>query len=383
MDSVSNFDVLDEQPWDCVVIGAGLAGTAAALALSREQLRVLLVERAHFPRDKVCGGCLNQRALDILDRLDMHGAVLRAGAVTKFALEVAAEEQKVRFAMPAGLAISRATLDTLMVEAVREAGGCFVEGAKAELGDVIGGHRLVSVATEKRGVTVRARTVLAADGLHGGTLRSTGHEATIAPNARVGAGTILPPGAISLDPGVIRMAVAAVGYVGATVVEGGRIDVAAAFDQSYLRACGGPAKAANAVLMKAGYAPIHATIPAKWKGTPPLTRRVPVLGAERVLVIGDAAGYIEPFTGEGMAWALTSGYAVAPLVVRAVLHDDPLLVQQWQHIYRRHVGSRQLACRGVATLLRYPSAVRTLLQVLSWEPALASRLMRYVNAPAF
>lgn len=383
MHSISNINALDNEPWDCVVIGAGLAGCTAALKLSQENRRILLVERARFPRDKVCGGCLNQRALDILDRLDARESVLHAGAVTQYALELAAKGRKLRLSMPPGLAISRATLDTLMSEAVSAAGGTFVQGTKAELGGTTSEHRLVSLSSEQGQVTVRARMVLAADGLHGGTLRSTGHEPSIARGARVGAGTLLPPGSIAVERGVIQMAVADGGYVGAALVEDGRIDVAAAFDQAYLRQCGGPAGAANDVLEKAGCAPIPATVSAKWKGTPPLTRRNPVLGGERVLVLGDAAGYIEPFTGEGMAWALTSGYAVVPLVARALDDDAPFLLEEWQQTYRKYVGSRQLVCRGVATLLRYPVAVQTLLQVLRWQPALVTPLMRYVNAPAF
>ncbi|MBI1318694.1 MAG: FAD-binding protein [Candidatus Hydrogenedens sp.] len=383
MENAIDFQLLNDEPWDCLIIGAGLAGTAAALRLSQLNLRVLLVERARFPRDKVCGGCLNQRAIDILMRLGMRDAVVQAGAVSQAALELATTDQRIRLAVPTGLSISRAALDTLMSEAVIDAGGCFVDGTKAVLGDVDGGHRIVTLYSDDGQKTVRARTVLAADGLHGGTLRSAGHEPRIAADARVGAGTVLPAGSVRIEPGVIRMAIAVGGYVGAAMVEAGRIDVAAAFDPSFLRECNGPADAANKILMSAGYAPVPVEASTKWKGTPPLTRRATVLGAERVLVLGDAAGYIEPFTGEGMAWALTSGYAVAPLVEHAVSHDVPLPLQEWRNVYRGHVGSRQLVCRGVATLLRYPLAVRMFLRALGWQPGLATPLIRYINTPAF
>ena len=58
--------------WDVVVIGAGPAGSSAALGCARKGLRVLLVEARRFPRHKVCGGCLNQVSIPILR--DLVGA---------------------------------------------------------------------------------------------------------------------------------------------------------------------------------------------------------------------------------------------------------------------------------------------------------------------
>ena len=58
--------------WDAVVVGAGPAGSAAALAGARAGLRVLLVDRSVFPRDKVCGGCLNASAVESLGLLGLR-----------------------------------------------------------------------------------------------------------------------------------------------------------------------------------------------------------------------------------------------------------------------------------------------------------------------
>lgn len=375
------FGALARETWDCIVIGAGLAGTSAALGLARADFRVLLVDRARFPRNKVCGGCLNQRALGVLDRLQMLDAVKAAGAMENTTLELAVATRRLSLPMPHGLAISRARLDTLMADAVCAAGGTFLQGTRATLGEPDGDARLVTLQRGDEQSTLRARIVLAADGLHGGTLRSAGHAPEVSTDARVGAGILLPPGSVALSPGIIRMAVADGGYVGASVVEGGQIDMAAAFDVAFLRACGGPAEAANRVLAAAGYAPVPHSPDLKWDGTPPLTRRARVLGAERVLALGDAAGYIEPFTGEGMAWALTSGYMVAPLVAEAIAHHDVALVSTWERAYRQHVASRQLVCRGMAGLLRHPNAARLALQFLALQPRMAQPLMRYINAP--
>ncbi|MFY7877691.1 MAG: FAD-dependent oxidoreductase, partial [Pirellula sp.] len=52
--------------WDLIVVGAGIAGSSTAILAAREGLRVLLIEAKRFPREKVCGGCLNPRAIDYL-----------------------------------------------------------------------------------------------------------------------------------------------------------------------------------------------------------------------------------------------------------------------------------------------------------------------------
>src|SRR5262245_47996201 len=66
--------------WDVVVVGASLAGSLAARGLARRGLAVLLVDRAHFPRWKVCGCCLNPFTLGVLTRAGLGDLTERAGA---------------------------------------------------------------------------------------------------------------------------------------------------------------------------------------------------------------------------------------------------------------------------------------------------------------
>ncbi|MCE2790901.1 MAG: FAD-dependent oxidoreductase, partial [Blastopirellula sp.] len=67
--------------WDIGIVGAGVAGASLAIRLARRGLSVLLVEAQRFPREKVCGGCLNQRALDLLRELGLLDQCTLAGAV--------------------------------------------------------------------------------------------------------------------------------------------------------------------------------------------------------------------------------------------------------------------------------------------------------------
>ena len=109
------------------------------------------------------------------------------------------------------------------------------------------------------------------------------------------------------------------GYLGLVRLEDDRLDLAAAFDADWMRRAGGPGAAAKALLSEAGWPAPFDLLKSTWRGTPALTRQARRLAAERVFVLGDAAGYVEPFTGEGMAWALAAGVAVAPLAASSGL----------------------------------------------------------------
>jgi flavin-dependent dehydrogenase len=179
------------------------------------------------------------------------------------------------------------------------------------------------------------------------------------------------------------MAVGRGGYVGLVRVEDGRLNVAAAFDREFLRSSGRPGAAAAAVLAEAGLPPLAALEEADWLGTAPLTRRTRPLAAERVFLLGDAAGYVEPFTGEGIGWALAAAHAVVPLALRAIDTRgwDPSLARSWTALHRRRVGRRQSLCRGLARLLRHPRLDRIAFALVERAPGMARRLIDRVNVP--
>jgi flavin-dependent dehydrogenase len=105
------------------------------------------------------------------------------------------------------------------------------------------------------------------------------------------------------------------------------------------------------------------------------------VAGERWFAVGDAAGYVEPFTGEGMAWAIGSGVAVAPLVEAAARRWDESLTGEWERKYSRGVGRRQWACQAVAAGLRSPTLTRLAVRVLSAVPAMAAPVVRSLNRP--
>jgi flavin-dependent dehydrogenase len=99
------------------------------------------------------------------------------------------------------------------------------------------------------------------------------------------------------------------------------------------------------------------------------------------LVVGDAAGYVEPFTGEGIAWALASGKAAAPLACSGAVDWRPALAERWTHWNRETLDRRRRVCRSVTWGLRRSGLTRAALGFLSHWPAPMRRVIAHLNTP--
>jgi 2-polyprenyl-6-methoxyphenol hydroxylase-like FAD-dependent oxidoreductase len=373
-------ETLEARLWDVVVVGAGPAGALAAYATARRGLAVLLVDKASFPRSKVCGCCLNGRALATLSSVGLGGLVQRLGAVPLRQLHLAARGCRARVALPQGAALSRSTFDAALVEAAVAAGAMFKPKTQAALGEIRANVRHVRLRREGREAELRTRLVLAAGGLATRLLAGEDFTVPAETGSRLGAGVIVERAPAFYTPGTIFMAYGQGGYVGSVRLEDGRLDMAAALDPAEVKSKGGLGEAAAAIMLEAGFPAVPELPRAPWRGTPQLTRRASRLAGPRVFVLGDAAGYIEPFTGEGIAWALAAAAAVAPLAERAVHGWQAGLGDEWTQLYQRTIVPRQRTCRAVARLLRAPRLARLLITVLACVPWLASPLVRRINA---
>ena len=116
-----------------------------------------------------------------------------------------------------------------------------------------------------------------------------------------------------------------------------------------------------------------------WHGTPPLTSRPVRVADERLFVIGDASGYVEPFSGEGMATALSTALAVVPLVVEAVHQWDPSLARRWEVTHHELVVDSQATCRQLAWILRHGWAAAAAIGICRAQPWVAGRFIRKVS----
>ncbi len=118
-----------------------------------------------------------------------------------------------------------------------------------------------------------------------------------------------------------------------------------------------------------------------WQGTAPMTMRRCRVATEQLFVIGDSAGYVEPFTGEGIASALASGIAVTPLVLQAISGWEARHAEAWNRLHHRMFFRRQRRCRRIIRLLRRQVLTRTVVSVLSRIPRLAAPLVRSIYTP--
>jgi flavin-dependent dehydrogenase len=369
------------RPWPVVVVGAGPAGALAARELARRGRAVLLVDRAAFPRWKVCGCCLNVRALATLAGAGLGDLATRHGAVPLRDVLVAGRGCRARLPLPGGAVLSRSTLDAALVAEAVAAGAAFLPRTRAALGPVTAAGREVALTESGTTASVSASLVLAADGLGGQFLTGAGDvTAPPAANSRIGAGVLAADAPADFAAGCVYMACGSGGYVGLARLEDGRLDVAAAFDREAVRRAGGPGAAAAGILSEVGWPPVPGLADLPWRGTPPLTRQASRLSAERVLVLGDAAGYVEPLTGEGIAWALASAVAVAPLADRLADRWESSAGRTWAALHRRVVGGRQGTCRAAAQVLRHPRLARVAIHLLGRWPGLAGPVLRRLNA---
>lgn len=381
---------LVQQKWDATVIGAGPAGAFTALQLARAGKKVLLLDKAHFPRPKVCGSCINQSALGVLQRAELEDVLLGNGAIPLSSLELFDGSLSATIQIAGGFALSRICLDTALIRAAQSAGTVFAAGVSARLSAATGEDSRVLFATKEKDFEgapgfeqeLVSKVTIVADGLNGHALDPLPDFSTIvATDARFGCGTTFEnAGAGSLANGYYRsgriyMACQQGGYVGLVVLENGDIDVACALDRCYVRQQGSLALAVAAILKQCKL-PLPVSYEEfsgkQWHGTDLLTRRRRKISGQRLFVVGDACGYPEPLTGEGIAWALESAEAVAPLAISAIEQWSDELAVQWQQVHGRLVNRRHLKSRVIAYSLRSRISRRALVQVVSLFPRLAA-----------
>jgi flavin-dependent dehydrogenase len=368
--------------WDVVVAGAGPAGALVAHGLAWRGVSVLLVDRAAYPREKVCGSCLNGGAMAAMRAAGLGDLPRQFGSIPLHELRLRAGGREASLKLPAGLSLSRRTLDAALVEAAVRVGVEFLPETEAVLSRQQADLRSVRLCQASRQSTAKARAVVAADGLSGSFLREfTDIKPVVSEHAPIGVGAVFDNAPEFYQPGTIFMSCAREGYVGAVRLEDGRLDVAAAINSAEVRVPGRMAATVAAILSGNGL-PCPDELPgAAFRGTPPLTRRRGCVAMNGLFVLGDAAGFIEPLTGEGMSWAMQQAVMLVPLLQESLPWPNYEHARHWQRKYERFVRDRRSVCLAATWIRRHPRLAVAVVALLGRLPILATPWIRAVNRP--
>lgn len=368
-----------------VVVGGGPAGAATALLLARAGIHVALLDRARFPRDKACGEFLSPAATPILEDLGVREAVEAAGARRLSRVRIVAHGEPVDLRFPEtggapawGYALSRRRLDAILLDAARAAGAEVVEGAVVDRPLVEDG-RVVGVAARSGSgpLEVRARWTVGAGGRGCPVARGLGLQRRDR-RKRFDLLAHWSGGDEPAPEGVCELHVAGGGYVAAAPVEGGRRNVNCVVGRDALRAAGDPEAVYRGAL---GSTPgLAAWTAGDREGpveasdvTPLATRRAAADGA---VLAGDAALFLDPFTGQGIYLALRSAVLAAPAVASAVAagRTDRAAVAAYESAREAELAAKRRVSRALQAVLRRPRLARRAAAALRADAALAETI---------
>jgi flavin-dependent dehydrogenase len=299
---------------EVAVVGGSLAGSAAACALARTGARVVVLEKARFPRNKVCGCFLSHEALPILVNMGLEEELRREDpeTITRFTL-VQSSGKRVDAALPAPvLSISRARLDALAAAAAERAGAAFRFDTTvlSVEGDLRDGFHIRGVDWE-----LRARAVVGAWGRYGPLDSRLGRSFIRRKSSLFGFGKTLAGRSEHLAGRAVLHFFEG-GYVGLSRIEGGLVNLASLASRRVVHEAHDDLEGLLTRLSRESAALARdleglAAVPG-----PALISEPVFLGehgalAGDVLCVGDAAGVIDPYTGTGMSLALLFGDAAA------------------------------------------------------------------------
>ena len=358
-----------------LVVGGGVAGPACAIELRHRGLDVTLAERESFPRLKVCGCCLGGAGIAMLDQAGVLPQVkVTSSRTTKW--QGYFDSRVIELESGQGIAVSREHLDPILLSEATRLGTEVLQPCEA----VITSENSTGVDVNLRsGNQLTSRTfdvVVIASGLKSGNVG--GRLPWIEkPNGPFGISVMATSNVI--NPGVIYMACDDEGYVGLVQLADGRVDVAAALRASVGEKSKSPIQRVWDLLdrndLHLDLQPIGQALT-----TPPL-RRTRQSGMGRVIAIGDAAGYVEPFTGEGMTWGLQSGREAAAMIADHPADEFSSLGDHWTAHTRTMLAAKKRTCRVLTTAIRSRVARQVAARTLNVFPSLANPLVKQLARP--
>jgi flavin-dependent dehydrogenase len=379
--------------YDVIIAGAGPAGSSAAIHLAANGLKVLLVEQKKFPRAKLCGEFISPECQDHFQKLGVARAIVCSEpASLSETVFYSSRGHQVRvpsrwFGERMALGLSRAVMDDVLLRRAAEVGVEVVEGASV-IGprinaDAVYGLKLKSGTQE---LEFEAPVTIDATGRARILARKTDHSKRRKPklvafkahlrNTRVA------PGAceIYFYPG---------GYGGLSSIEGGASNLCFIIGADQVRQCNSdPERVMREMVMRnprAHYTleaaqPVSEWLSASWEN---FGRQSPA-PAKGLLAIGDAAAFIDPFTGSGMLMALESGELVSQVVLnhRETLAAGDRLARDYVDQYRKRFDSRLRICGWLRRAAFNPRLAEWGVAIFKASERFRNRVVRATRSPS-
>jgi flavin-dependent dehydrogenase len=379
--------------YDVAVVGAGPAGAATATHLARAGCRVALLDKAAFPRDKPCAECLSAAIppllaeLGVLDEIEATRPARRRGFRVYapdgrgFRGDFAAVRPR-DGACPVeyGLAVPRRVLDAALVRAATRSGAELREGWRVDrlVRDGADGEWSLTSAA---GETLRARLLVGADGVHSTVARRLGLSV---PMRRRMIGLVAHLRGIAGLTEYVEMHVAQRRYVGLAPLEadGDLCNVAMVVDE----ARDGPLLAGRPreFLLEAleTFPRLRgrlagATVARKTLAVSRLSVRARRLSGAGVLLVGDAAGYYDPFTGEGIYRGLRQAQLARDAALAALASGNPgaAALARYDRLCRRELRGKRLIERLIQSAVQVPPLMDHVAAVLARRKAMADAIV--------
>ena len=371
--------------WDVVVVGAGPAGSSTAARLASAGLTVALLDRAVRPRPAVCGEFLSPGCRRLLAGLGVLQAVAARGRALHgmqiHTLDGGVLAARYPTGDTPGLSVRRAELDPILLATAIRRGARFLPGH--QVSDLVWEHGAVAgvrVRCEGQETELKARLVVGADGRHSAVARRLG---PVAPHrwldklAFVG---YLENAERAEDRAEIFLGARRYGIL--NPVAPGLANLGIVMDRREYR----PGQDLGRQLLEAAarvpglarrLAGARLAAPPRCLG--PLAHRARVLTAPGAALVGDAAGFLDPFTGEGIYAALRGAELLAGVAIPALDADGPPALGPYAAAWRHEFLPKWRLCMLFQHAIRRPRLAVWLAARLQCREGLRARLMAVVG----
>ena len=364
--------------FEALIVGAGPAGSSLALRLRRRGLDVAILERSRFPRTKVCGEYLSPGAVKALRDLGTLEAVAANAHPIRSIRLAAFDAGPIELRLPGvgALAIPRADLDALLLSAALDAGARFIAGSYMTSAERDGTIDIRYRDADGVEVTVQARALAGADG----AWSTVGQRSGLAAGSNPRSGRWAVGGHLHDQPDsdVLEMFAGKGGYYARNPLGGGLVNAMLVMPRPT------PDDEAEDVALQisGGRRRFEGALLEKRVAVGPLRYLPRAVARGRVVLTGDAAGLLDPFTGQGVALALALSEPAAEAVVGLVaITDEPQtipIVRTYSSRYRAMVEPRRRLAAAIDSMVRIPLLRRRALARFKRDPRWADEMLAAV-----